>query len=215
MIKMKKVFYATLFLVVFLSSCVRVVDKDAEIKVVKIGSQFWMSKNLDVDKFRNGDIIKRVNTANEWLLAESKRLPVWGYYQNDSAKYAKYGKLYNWYAVNDKRGLAPVGFHIPKNEEWDALVKHLGVTEAGKKMKSSSGWDNDGNGTNLSGFKGLPGGNVGANAFYGIGNWGYWWSATEDNSEFAWYLGLCSSNVIVEHARSYKDWGLSVRCIKD
>lgn len=212
---MKLIFYGSLIVVIFLSSCIRVVEKEPEVKGIKIGKQVWASSNLNVDKFRNGDVILKVTTADEWLLAESKGQPAWGYYQNDSAKYAKFGKLYNWYAVHDPRGLAPEGYHIPKNEEWDVLISHLGISEAGKKMKSTTEWKDNGNGTNVSRFNGFPGGNVGNANFYGVGFYGYWWSATEDNTEFAWCFDLSSVNHILEQGRAYKGNGMSVRCIKD
>ncbi|MFM7765029.1 MAG: FISUMP domain-containing protein, partial [Sphingomonadales bacterium] len=80
---------------------------------VTIGKQVWMTKNLDVDKFRDGSSIPEAKTDEEWKKAGKNKQPAWCYYNNDPANGAKYGKLYNWYAVNDSRGLAPVGYHIP------------------------------------------------------------------------------------------------------
>lgn len=106
---------------------------------VKIGTQVWMSKNLDVDTFRNGDKIPEAKTNEEWRAATENKQPAWCYYENDPANGAKYGKLYNWYAVNDSRGLAPIGWHIPSDSEWTALETSLG-NDAGIKMKSEAGW---------------------------------------------------------------------------
>jgi uncharacterized protein (TIGR02145 family) len=132
-------------------------------QTVTIGSQVWMTKNLDVATFRNGDSIPHAKTDEEWEKAGENKQPAWCYYNNDPANGAKYGKLYNWYAVTDSRGLAPVGYHIPTSAEWTKLTDFLGGEGvAGTKMKSKSGWNDyrgkSGNGTNSSGFNGLPGG---------------------------------------------------------
>ena len=157
-------------------------------QTVTIGSQVWMSKNLDVAKFRNGDPIPEAKTDEEWEKAGRNEQPAWCYYKNDPANGAKYGKLYNWYAVNDSRGLAPVGYHIPSDAEWTILTDYLGGENvAGTKMKTKSGWVKNGNGTNSSGFSGLPGGNRNNNGtFNNIGNNGNWWSSSENNTNYAW-----------------------------
>jgi len=146
---------------------------------VSIGGQVFMSKNLDVSTFRNGDPIPQAKTYEEWGRAGENQQPAWCYYNNDPANGAKYGKLYNWYAVNDSRGLAPEGWHVPSDAEWTILTDYLG-SDAGTKMKSKTGWNENGNGTNSSGFSGLPGGgrNDGG-AVNGIGHVGYWWSSSE------------------------------------
>jgi uncharacterized protein (TIGR02145 family) len=110
-------------------------------QTVTIGTQVWMTKNLDVDHFRNGDPIPQAKTDEEWKRAGENKQPAWCYYDNDPANGVKYGKLYNWYAVNDQRGLAPGGYHVPSDEEWTVLTDYLGGSDiAGKKMKSKSGW---------------------------------------------------------------------------
>ena len=114
---------------------------NTNIKTVTIGTQVWMTTNLNVDKFRNGDPIPEAKTNEEWERAGENHQPAWCYYENKAANGTKYGKLYNWYAVNDPRGLAPEGFHVPSDEEWTTLEEYLG-DDAGKKMKSKSGWDN-------------------------------------------------------------------------
>jgi uncharacterized protein (TIGR02145 family) len=94
--------------------------------VIKIGNQVWMKKNLNVDKFRNGDPIAQAKTPQDWRLAGDEKKPVWCYYNFDFANGVKYGKLYNWYAVTDLRGLAPNGFHVPNSyetAELDQFVK--------------------------------------------------------------------------------------------
>jgi uncharacterized protein (TIGR02145 family) len=105
---------------------------------VTIGTQTWMTKNLDVATFRNGDAIPQAKTDEEWQAAGENKQPAWCYYDNDPKNGTKYGKLYNWYAVNDNRGLAPVGYHIPTDNEWTKLSDYLGGEDyAEKKMKMS------------------------------------------------------------------------------
>ena len=108
---------------------------------IKIGAQTWTTKNLDVSKFRNGEAIPLAKTNAEWALAGQNQQPAWCYYENKGENGIKYGKLYNWYAVNDPRGLAPSGYHIPTDAEWTILTDYLGGDSiAGAKMKSTSGW---------------------------------------------------------------------------
>ncbi|MBM3416347.1 MAG: hypothetical protein FJY20_07845 [Bacteroidetes bacterium] len=154
---------------------------------VTIGNQVWMAENLNVDKFRNGDPIPHAKTAEEWTKAGQNKQPAWCYYDNNPANGAKYGGLYNWYAVNDPRGLAPRGWHIPSDDEWTVLTDYLGGEDvAGTKMKSTSGWEENGNGTNSSGFNGLPGGLRGGNgSFSSVGKFGGWWSSTVGSTSLA------------------------------
>jgi uncharacterized protein (TIGR02145 family) len=105
-------------------------------QTVQIGTQVWMTKNLDLSTFRNGDPIPEAKTEEEWTKAGENHQPAWCYYDKDVTNGAKYGKLYNWYAVNDARGLAPVGYHIPTDDEWMDLEDFLGP-DAGDKMKST------------------------------------------------------------------------------
>jgi len=186
-------------------------------ETVKIGTQEWMSENLNVSTFRNGDIIAEAKTNEEWEKARAGGQPVWCYYDTDPGNGKKYGKLYNWYAVNDTRGLAPEGWHIPGDEEWNELVDYLGTSNAGTKMKGISGWNNNGNGTNECGFNGLPGGYRYSSdgTFNNIGDYGYWWSSTENLSNNAWYrVANCFDGYIGRYPGN-KRTGFSVRCIKD
>jgi len=181
---------------------------------VTIGSQVWTTKNLDVSAYRNGDVIPEVKEAAVWA---NLTTGAWCYYENKTANGTTYGKLYNWYAVSDKRGLAPKGYHIPTDEEWTTLTNYLGVeTIAGSKMKSSSGWENNANGTNTIGFAGLPGGyrnSVGN--FYKVGAGGKWWSSSENNTDIAWCRYLNGSDGDVYRDYYYKQFGFSVRCLRD
>ena len=183
-------------------------------KTITIGSQIWTSENLNVNTYRNGDVIPEVQDENAWAKLTTG---AWCYYDNDTSNGTKYGKLYNWYAVSDPRGLAPNGYHIPTDAEWTQLSDYLGgQSEAGSKMKSTSGWKNNGNGTNSSGFSGLPGGYRNSNGtFYDIGNYGYWWSSSEGSTYYAWYCYLYYYYGNVNRYFSNKDLGLSVRCLRD
>jgi len=186
-------------------------------QTITIGTQVWMTKNLDVATFRNGDPIPQAKTDEEWKKAGENQQPVWCYYDNDPANGAKYGKLYNWFAVNDSRGLAPVGYHIPSDAEWTKLTDFLGGKEvAGTKMKSTDGWKGNGNRTNESGFSGLPGGGRGSDGtFDDVGDGGYWWSSTEYDTSLAWYRGLGYDNGGVVRLNDNKRIGFSVRCLRD
>lgn len=191
---------------------------------VTVGTQEWISKNLNVTNFANGDAIPEAKTADEWTRAGEDEEPVWCYYDNDPANGSTYGKLYNWYAVSDPRGLAPKGWHIPSDEEWTALTDYLGgETTAGLKMKSASGWNNNGNGNNNSGLAGLPGGTrlTDMTSFYYIGSYGYWWSSsysherTGEDEGTAWYRALSHDDGSAGRSESNMADGLSVRCLRD
>jgi uncharacterized protein (TIGR02145 family) len=222
---MKKLNITTLLcgLILFITACGPLSSKTEELSTtatsvaegeVAIGKQIWTSKNLNVTTYRNGDVIPQVQDANAWANLSTG---AWCYYENNTANGSSYGKLYNWYAVNDPRGLAPKGYHIPTDNEWTILSENLGGTsEAGTKMKSSSGWKNNGNGTNTTGFAGLPGGyryNYGD--FYSIGAYGGWWSSSENDTFTAWSRSLYSNNGNVGRYFSNKQNGFSVRCLRD
>jgi uncharacterized protein (TIGR02145 family) len=191
-----------------------------DIKTIKIGNQEWMATNLDVSNFKNGEPIPEAKSKDEWLNAYSNEQPAWSYYNGDPENGKKYGKLYNWYAVNDPRGLAPAGWHVPKDAEWVQLTTYLGGNSvAGGKLKSKSGWSAGGNGTNESAFDGLPGGarNFDGNFFY-VGEAGYWWSSTELSTNHALPLFLNFLNGTVERNSAIyysKGLGMSVRLLKD
>ena len=210
----------TNFIMLMLSSvlCFTACNNADGLLSVKIGNQEWASENLNVSTFRNGDAIPEAQTREAWVKAGEEGKPAWCYYDNDPENGNKYGRLYNWYAVTDPRGLAPSGWHIPSDEEWTTLADNLGGDDdaAGKKMKSKAGWHDNGNGSNTSGFSGLPGGYRNYDGtFYVIGFNGNWWSSTEYNTYYAWYRYLHYSNGIVYRFNNYKSNGFSVRCLRD
>ena len=214
--KISLILSAVVMTAMMLSSCGSGVSKE-----VTIGKQVWMTQNLNVDKFRNGDLIPEAKTDEEWRKAGENDEPAWSYYNNNPDNGDRYGKLYNWYAVNDPRGLAPEGWKIPSDEEWSRLEDFLGdISVAGTKMKSTDFWaDNEGksgNGTNESGFSGLPGGNRNFNgSFLYIGAQGNWWSSSEYFSNIAWYRYLHYSDGTVYRYNYSKGNGFSVRCLRD
>lgn len=188
---------------------------DAKIRTVTIGTQEWMLENLNVSKYRNGDVIPKVTDRTAWF---GLTTGAWCYYNNVTSNGRIYGKLYNWHAVKDPRGLAPEGFHIPTNGEWAILIDFLGgYAIAGDKMKATILWVSPNNNNNSSGFTALPGGyrdNYGD--FSNIDYNGYWWSSTEYSTAEAWFRGLYyEADSYVRNDGYRKEAGFSVRCIKN
>ena len=194
---------------------------------VNIGTQTWMQKNLNVSKYKNGDIIPQVTNPTQWAALTTG---AWCWYNNDSATYAAtYGKLYNWYAVNDPRGLAPDGWHVPSDGDWNKLVKYLdanadttciGCTQssmAGGAMKSNTNWNSPNTGaTNSSGFSALPGGSRNADlTFNFIGNNSNWWSSNEAGSTSAGSRNLFYINSNFDRGNYSKSLGFSVRALRN
>jgi len=184
-------------------------------KTIRIGTQTWMAENLQVTRFRNGDMIAEVADNKEWetLLAGG-----WCYYSNDSANGEIHGNLYNWFAVNDARGLCPNGWHMPSDKEWQFLIDFLGGNKiAGGKIKDTNLWNKPNEGaTNSSGFTALP---AGVRFFKGnfiyLGRYSGFWSSTEGNREFAWLRYLDSGNSKATRLFFGKKNGFSCRCVKD
>lgn len=186
--------------------------------VQTICCQSWMTKNLDVATYRNGDPIPKVTVNAAWAALTTG---AYCYYNNDSATYAAtYGKLYNWYAVNDPRGLAPEGWHIPTDFDWTTLENCLGgASVAGGAMKETGTihWTTPNTGaTNISGWAGLPGGTRGSTGtFFNVGTSGYWWSAREGLTTSAWYRSLGYGSGGINGNDNLKRDGFSVRCLRD
>lgn len=199
----------------FIKSEAQVTDKDGNVyKTVTIGTQEWTSENLNVEHYRNGDLIPQVQNKNEWL---NLTTGAWCYYNNDSANGKTYGKLYNWFAVNDSRGLAPEGWHIPSDTEWTILTDFLGGAVGGK-LKATTLWQSPNTeATNESGFTGLPGGGRGSNGrFDFIGKFCFFWSASEDVNGTKWNRNLrYNRSDVGRDGGNYEKDGLSVRCVRD
>ena len=189
-------------------------------KSVIIGEQEWMVENLRTTKYSDGTAIPNVtgningNTYHgEWSTLSTG---AWSHYYNDNQYDSTYGKLYNWYAASDARNVCPTDWHVPTDAEWTVLTDYLGanVHSQVKALKATSGWDDNGNGTDDYGWLGLPGGKRDGGGFHSIGEKGYWWSREEHETYqfYAWYHSL---DLSVVRFYSYKELGMSVRCLKD
>jgi len=196
---------------------------------VKICNQTWMAKNLDVARYRNGDIIPQVTDPTEWA---NLTTGAWSWYNNDSATYGSvYGRLYNWYAVNDPRGLAPEGWHVPSDGEWNVLVKCLdenadtvcqnciqsSIAGGGLKEKGSEHWlsPNIGATNNLS-FTCIPGGYRNYNGgFELIQTGGDLWSSSQVVSGASVHRYLWNYDSKIGTQVYPNIGGMSIRCVKD
>jgi len=195
-----------------------VTDIDGNIyQTIKIGTQWWMAENLKVTHYRNGDVIPNVIDNSEWSNLNSG-----GYcsYNNLAVNSDVYGLLYNWYAVNDSRGLAPQGWHIPSNEEWGTLITYLGgFSVAGGKMKEegTSHWEDPNIGaTNESGFKGIPGGYRWDNGtFMSIGSLARFFSSSQYDNTHAIGRYLYSGDTRISVLQLHKKYGFSIRCVQN
>lgn len=186
---------------------------------VSIGNQVWMNKNLNVNRFRNGDLIPEVKDDSSWIKAGKSKQPAWCYYNNDSVLGFKYGKLYNWYAVIDPRGLAPTGWRIPNDKDWNQLIINIGGNEnSADKLKTSFGWIANGSGSNSTIFSGLPVGT--RNMFYpqfdGLGVSTVWWSMCPNpDSTSITSLSYRRNSLSNEIYFGGQENGYSVRCIQN
>jgi uncharacterized protein (TIGR02145 family) len=184
---------------------------------VTIGKQVWMIENLQVGRYRNGDSIPNVTDDNQW-----SELQTGAYcdYKNIPGNSMVYGKLYNWYSINDKRGIAPKGWHVPSVAEWTTLATYLGKDSiAGGKIKETGAthWQSPNTGaTNTSGFTALPGGYCNYQGFcHDLEYYGNWWSTKEVDSRNAEYRFVYWSSPVLYIGAYFKSNGLSVRCLKD
>ena len=204
-----------------------VTDIDANVyQTVKIGDQTWMAENLKVTHYRNGNAISKILNNTVWSTTSEG---AYCNYENNDSNADIYGSLYNWYAINDSRGIAPEGWHVPSDEEWKELEMCLGMsqsvadaeglrgTDEGTKLKSTSGWNSNGNGTDSYGFTALPAGYRFNNGdFDNIGDIAYFWSSSDGGSGLAWhrYLSYSVLGISRYHYGNQRD-GFSVRCVKD
>lgn len=188
-------------------------------QTVKIGDLTWTKTNLSVSRYRNGDLIPEIKDPAQWTTATTG---AWCHYANDAGNGAVYGKLYNWYAVADPRGLAPQGWHIPSDTEFKALITALGGENgAGGNLKEAGTlhWLNPNTGaTNSSGFTALPGGyrcSCSSGAFYNLGNQSLWWSSASNSPTTAWNMELSYNNVNALLSGNDKHKGYTIRCVMD
>jgi len=207
-----------------------VTDIDGNVyQTIKIGDQWWMMENLKVTHYRNGDPIPHVTDNGAW-----SDLTTGAYceYDNNPSYVATYGRLYNWFAVDDNRNIAPEGWHVPTDAEWKQLEMYLGMSQAeadatgfrgtdeGGKLKETgtTHWSSPNTGaTNESGFTALPGGyrnNLGS--YYNMGYDAIFWTSTEYDDYYAWRRALYYDYSVVRRSTYYNsESGYSVRCVRD
>lgn len=200
-------------------------DYGYDYSTVLIGGQCWFAENLRTEHYANGDLIPGELSDSEWETAASGAQAVYGeggsacLYGNcdEVQNLADYGRLYNWHAVDDSRGLCPSGWHVPTDAEWTLLADFLGgASIAGAPMKSSPcdtpSWD----GTNSSGFSGLPGGHRNVDGVFGFESLqGIFWSASPASETFAWDRTLYYAGDVVNTNGYNQQRGHSVRCVRD
>ncbi|MBN2349087.1 MAG: fibrobacter succinogenes major paralogous domain-containing protein [Bacteroidales bacterium] len=188
-------------------------------KTIEIGSQTWMAENLRVTHYRNGDTLPNVTGNTEW-----NGLTTGAYcnYNNttDLDTIATYGRLYNWYAAADSRGLAPEGWRVPTIADWTILIEYLGGdTIASNKMKEvgDTHWEDPFESDNGSGFTALPGGSRYLSEGFDddIGFYAVWWTSSDYNSSSAGFLYLYYFSSNVNKGVNYKQNGYSIRLIKE
>ena len=199
-------------------------------KTVTIGDQTWMAENLNY-------AYTGVPLDHGYYTSDSTS---WCY-ENDPANCTKYGRLYTWAAAMDSvgtwstngkgcgygstcsptgtiRGICPEGWHLPSKTEWNTLFTAVGGRlTAGQVLKSQTGWDDSGNGTDAFGFSALP---AGYGDYYGDyyyeGYYAYFWSSSEDGSDYAYIMYLYYDCDYANLNYDDKDYGVSsVRCVKD
>ncbi len=220
---MKKITLLVIVLLLTLASKIivaQVVDIDGNnYKTVTINNQNWMAENLNVSRFNNGDVIPQVQDLNKW---NRLKTPAWCYYENNSGDSKTYGKLYNWYAITDKRGLAPEGWHIPSDNEFKSLSDYLGGDMiSGEKLKATTGWKSysgsNANGNNLSGFNAIGAGSTNIMGFANKDYVGCFWTTTiQTDSKSPVYFTLYgdAKNFLKQPGGDVVD-GYSVRCLKN
>jgi uncharacterized protein (TIGR02145 family) len=178
---------------------------------VRIGTQTWMAENLNVSRFRNGDVISEARTRSQWIKACKTQQPAWCYYKNKKKNGEKYGKIYNYFAVHDQRGLAPENWHIGNHDDWYLFIDSIcgepvslseipteDVKNITSKIKSTNGWKQGQNGSDSLGFCALPSGLRNNRGFYlERGYQAIWWVEAKyrvswhsiyDKDEYDWEI---------------------------
>jgi len=212
-----------ILIIILIQSCKKEVDntiKDIDGNLynnaVTIGTQVWMVENLRTTKYNNGDSI---GTTTSDIANESTPKYQWAY-DGDESNAATYGRLYTWYAVADSRNVCPTGWHVPTDDDWTTLTTFLGGEDvAGGKLKETgtSHWLAPSTGvTNESNFTALPGGYRNFDGTFGyLPSRGFWWSSTEHSTSLGYYRTMSSIFYFVGRDGTNKQFGFSVRCLKD
>lgn len=194
---------------------------------IEIGTQVWMAENLKTTKYNDGTAIPNITDDITWQLTNTG---AYGDYSNTPSNSITYGRLYNWYAVdnnvatkvasNGGKNVCPTSWHVPSYDEWTIFVAYVGgANVAGGKLKETGTvhWQTPNAGaTNEAGFTALPGGYHNFYGFYGIGVYGYWWSSTVYSTTVVSYWNIYSEYVFTTIiSGDLRKEGISVRCIKD
>ncbi len=187
---------------------------DSTYNLVKIGNKIWSERNLSAKFFNNGDTILFVSNAEDWQKANSQQKSAWCYFDDRPINGKNFGLMYNWYAINDPRGVAPIGWHVPSKNDWLELLHNLGDSTAGCDLKSNVTWY--GNVTNKSGLSVFSAG--GRNMYgvfhLGLGGSTAFWTSTEASKETAYDIFL-GDDCKVYSGDTEKSHGYYLRCIKD
>lgn len=199
-------------------------------RTVQVGNQCWMAENLRTKNYQSGERILYISDENRWT---NQFTGAWSYYDNNPRNESNLGYLYNWYAVNDRRGLCPKNWRVPSDSDWIILEKHLGVSQkliherdrrdcnanAGGKLKDTGTnfWNAPNTrATNETGFSARAGGHRNSNGnFYHIGNFGDYWSSTSYTFNLAWSRRLGHNSENISRLNFFKQSGFSVRCIRE
>ncbi len=216
-------------------SCGTVTDIDGTTyDAVQIDSQCWMAENLRTSSYRDGSTIKNITDDLAWGPETSGAR---AYYNNNADNAEPFGMIYNWYAVDDPRGLCPDGWRVPIDEDWKTLELAVGMPQSEIDDTGHRGGDSSANpggtlkstgteywlepnegATNTTGFSAYPGGdrNPGPEepGFWSMGRSAYFWTATETSDENAWNRGLSYAQTSIFRTAPAKNWGFSVRCVQ-
>jgi uncharacterized protein (TIGR02145 family) len=193
--------------------------------IVTIGTQVWMTPNLRTTKYSDGTPIPNITDNTTWGLSTGAYCD----YSNTPANSITYGRLYNWYAVdnnaatkvasNGGKNVCPTSWHVPSDDEWTTLITYLGGESAGGKLKETGAfhWYTPNTGaTNETGFTALPGGLRDDTGVYNeIGLYGNWWSSTDRSVTYAWMRYIYNTSASVNMNGDPKRYGFSVRCVRD
>ena len=206
-----------------------VTDIDGNVyQTVRIGNQWWMAENLSVTHYRNGDPIPNVTDDGAWGALSTG---AYCEFNNDIANVATYGRLYNWFTVDDSRSMCPECWRVPTDDDWQQLEVYLGMsqsvadqtlwrgTDEGGKLKEegTAHWVNPNTGaTNESGFSALPGGRRSSGgSFANMTLSAYFWTSTGASSDYAWFRELNYYHADVYRNVHRVEMGMSVRCVRD
>ena len=197
-------------------------------KTVKIGDQWWMAENLKVTKYRNGESIINIINETAWIELDSSKIGAYCFYDNNENNGQIYGYLYNWFSINDSRNIAPEGWHVATDEDWKQLEMYIGLTKSesdttgfrghneGNKLKATYLWKDDKNGTDDFGFSALPAGIRAVDGkYYSLEQETTFWTSTEERKNGAWNRILNYEYSSIYRARPLKNFGCSVRCVKN